>query len=210
MLRKLSLASLLFIVCSNFAMANHMHNKDMNRHKHNDDNNMAMYKGEVQPMPAPHYYYNGPYLGVSLGDRVNYTSTPTVYNGLEGNLSAGYAFVMESFYFAGEIFVGDSAVLQNYANNGSARSTWSYGLSLIPGILMNDTVLGYLRLGILNTNFTTNNNNATGGQVGLGLQTAITERWDLRGEYIYDFYRSVSYIGNPKSAQFNLGLVYKI
>ena len=57
----------------------------------------------------------------------------------------------------------------------------------------------------------------TGGQIGVGLQTTLTQNVDLRGEYDFTSYKSGNFntgIGvtnkiSPRSDSFNLGLVYK-
>jgi opacity protein-like surface antigen len=62
---------------------------------------------------------------------------------------------------------------------------------------------------VLRTQFSSGNTWLTGGQVGLGLDVALCTNWDLRGEWDYGFYNSSGSVGNPKSQQFNLGLIYK-
>lgn len=192
--------------------------------KHHYRYRVAHYKGEAAPIPAaipqctscPHYAFGGgPYVGASLGMRNNYTSDPSSYLGLEGTLLAGYGdFITQEFYLAGEITVENGMQIHNYRSNSSnqgPKSSWTIGASIIPGYLLTENVLGYFRAGVVRTYFTEPSNGATGGQLGLGLQTALSTRWDLRGEYIYDFYQQVSgtTLSNVKSDQFNLGLIYK-
>ncbi|HSW71331.1 MAG TPA: outer membrane beta-barrel protein, partial [Gammaproteobacteria bacterium] len=173
----------------------------------------ADYKGEVAaPCPTcPAPFMAGAYLGLSVGSIINYTTAPAVYNGLEGTLFGGYGWLWDQVYGGLEIFVQDSvAITNNTSALGSAKSTWGYGLSILPGYLLTDNVLGYLRLGVARTRFSTGNSTVTGGQLGLGLDTALCNNWDLRGEYVYSFYNSLSnHGGSPKSQQFNLGLIYK-
>jgi len=175
---------------------------------------MGGYKGEVAPAACPaceHVNFNtGAYVGLGVGSRINYLSVPAAFTAVEGNLFAGYSALWDQMYGAIEIFVQDDAEIHNYRSRtrGSIATSWGYGLSVIPGYLITDNVLGYLRLGVVNTHFTNNSRNATGGQVGLGLETALTNSWDLRGEWVYSSYNSVSN-GVPRSQQFNLGLLYK-
>lgn len=175
------------------------------------------YKGEMPCPTCPRPIFNtGAYVGLGVGSVVNYLSLPAVSTEIQGTLFGGYSMLWDQLYGAVEIFVSDAAVINNYnynvlgdARNGSANSSWSYGISVLPGYMLNDQVLGFLRLGVLNTRFTTaGGNNETGGQVGLGMQTSLTPCWDLRGEWDYNFYNSMN-IGAPKSQQFNLGLLYK-
>lgn len=200
MFRKLVIASAVLALSSGVAFAG---------------NYKGDYKGEA---PCPTYTFGtGPYVGFSVGPRVNLTGTPTSYVGLEGTLSAGYgAMLAPNFYLAGEILVADSANLKDfeYTQPGlntqiGSRSSWSYGLSVLPGVMINDHVLGYVRLGVIRTRFSDQGSNNTGGQIGLGAQTNVYQNWDLRGEYVYSQYNSVSGIGKPMSHQFNLGVVYK-
>lgn len=170
------------------------------------------YKGEtVAPCPT----YNippAPYVGVSLGVRNNYSGTPAVMKGIDGNLSLGYGgIVSPAFYLAGELFVLGTANVKDMSNNGnSVRSNWSWGGSVLPGYMITDHVLGYVRLGAQRTRFNSQGSNANAWHVGLGAQTNIYQNWDLRGEYVYSYYQNVSGVGHPNSDVFNLGLVYRI
>ncbi len=185
-----------------------------------------MYKGETTnylPPPAPlaqspHFSFGGgPYVGLNLGVRTNYTSNPIAYKGLEGTLTAGFGLLAKNgFYIGEEVFVEDGVQLQNYSDSAeNGKSAWSVGLSVLPGYLILDNMIAYLRLGVVRTNFSSEGSN-NGGQVGLGFETALLENWDLRAEYIYSFYEASSdcnpepgELGSVKSDQFNVGLFYK-
>lgn len=170
------------------------------------------YKAEVVP-PCPCYQYvAGPYLGLNLGVRDNISGAPAAYKGIEGTISAGYAGMLSpQFYLAAEVFAGDSFRVKDYTRpgSGSARSTWSYGLDIIPGVMLTDYVLGYLRAGVIQTRFNNVGVNKTGWQVGIGGQTNLCGNWDLRGEYVYSQYGNVSTVGHVLADQFNIGIVYK-
>ncbi|EKD71436.1 MAG: hypothetical protein ACD_46C00181G0001 [uncultured bacterium] len=75
--------------------------------------------------------------------------------------------------------------------------------------MITDYVLTYLRAGVVRARFSDMSTNKTGWQIGLGGQTNIYQNWDLRGEYVYSQYQSISGIGKPASDQVNLGIVYK-
>lgn len=182
------------------------------------------YKDEVIPCKAPIYFCAGPYLGLSLGPRVNYTGAPTVFNGIEVIGSAGWGWmVTPDFYLAAEVFGGDSFDVKEYpipgqGKAGSIRTTYDYGASLLPGIMINDTVLAYLRLGYIGAHFRNEPNticncqngaNRNGWQVGLGGESNLCGGWDLRGEYVYSQYSSLPRVGTPRTHQFTLGLLYK-
>lgn len=174
-----------------------------------------IYRG-VDPCPVvspccPTLSICGAYVGLSGGLRNNYTGDPTYFRGFEGTLSLGYGALMAStFYLGGEVFVQDTANVSNQTLFGdSARSTWGYGVSVLPGVLVNDLVLGYLRIGAVRTRFNDAGVNKTGGQVGLGLQASLCGNWDLRAEYDWSVYQSIAGQGNPKSDEVTLGIVYK-
>jgi|GEM_PF-1261134 len=175
------------------------------------------YKGEIAaPCPTcPPGIQAGPYVGLGLGSLLNYTSHHASYNGLEGNLFGGYGWLWDQWYGGLEVFVNDNLEMTNNTSPtyGSAKSSWSYGGSLLPGYLIQENVLGFLRLGVIETRFNGNggkNKWKFGGQVGLGLQTMLCQNWGLRGEWMYNFYNSMgsASIGVPRAQQYNLSLLY--
>lgn len=154
-----------------------------------------------------------PYVGASLGVVVNTPNNSWAgsYRGVPLNLFAGYGgIVTENFYLAGELqgTVGTPEI----SGNGWLRSSYGFGASILPGLMLCDQTLLFARLGVVNTHFSKFDRNATGGEFGLGMQTSLTQNVDLRGEYDFSAYRSVSRDGlstNPRSDQFTVGLVYK-
>lgn len=248
MFKKLVIASAVFAASSGVALAGHVYRGD--------------YKCEA-PCAAPcatpccQPFCAAPYVGFSLYPRVVIAGSAhrgaAAYKGFGGNLFAGYGAMMScNFYLAGELFVGDTWKLKDYrpgarwatvdgtrTRHGHVRSgvksTWDVGLSVLPGFLVTDCILTYLRLGATDTRFDNNssnggrhhnNNNNTkwGWHVGVGAQSTICQNWDLRGEYIYtqygrlnrDHHRHTTQsrtfgtgTGHPQSDQFNLGIVYK-
>lgn len=202
MFRKLIIASAVLAVSSNMALAG-----------------KAGYKGSYKEEPAPcptYVYQTGPYLGLSVGPVTAVSGTPTAFKGFSGILSAGYGSLWDQFYLAGEIFGGWTGSLKNLedqaTNTYSARYNSSYGISILPGYMITNTVLGYARLSALRTHFNNapGTSNTTGYQIGLGLQTNVYQNWDLRGEYDYTRYNSVSSsVGRVGTDQVLVGLVYK-
>lgn len=176
------------------------------------------YKGEAAK-PCPTYtYQTGPYLGFSAGLRDNATGTPTFYKAFEGTLSAGYGYMMSPLFFlGGEVFVGNSARIKDFKaqldSDDGVGSSWNYGLSLLPGLMITDHVLAYLRVGGTWTSFndSTDHNNQTLGawQAGFGAQTNVYNEWDLRAEYVYSGYNTLKDRGKVTADQFNIGVVYK-
>lgn len=156
----------------------------------------------------------GPYVGFGLGTRYNVlnSSTHPSYSGFEGTVLAGYATSFQQLYTGFELYVQDSVRMLSYPTAiGSARSTVSYGVSVLPGYLISDNVLGYVKLGAVRTRFTHNSTDVTGARTGLGFQTALNNNWDIRGEWDYTFYRKINVsAGLPRTQEFNISLLYKL
>ncbi len=152
-----------------------------------------------------------PYIGASIGEVTNTTSTLNRnYRGMPFMLNLGYgALISQNLYLAGELF-GTLGTL-TFDDNG-LKSTYGYGASILPGIMIGEHTMTYARLGLVRSRFTpssSSNRNVNGGQLGLGLQVGLTQNVDLRGEYVFTAYQSFSGISTPRQDQFNLGLVYK-
>ena len=211
MFKKLLIASVVLAASSSIAFA-HGYKSDYK----------GDYKGEAQvAAPCPMYVYNltGPYIGFSLGGRSNFNHEPSMFRGVEGQLSLGYGMMMDpAFYLAAELFIHDTAKVSEYRaafdadldNDNSVKTQFGYGLSIIPGYLITDHVLAYMRLGVVRDKFAQHHaGSKTGGQAGLGLQTNIAPNWDLRAEYDYSVYSSAHEIGNVRADTFNVGVVYR-
>ncbi len=150
------------------------------------------------------------YVGPSLSMLDN-TSPNGGYRGLQPRINIGYNEMVSSCtYMALEIFASPGSILlnDNTPTGDSLKSGYSYGAGFIPGYLITDNVIGYLRLGVLEMNFSSPNDTQSGGQVGLGLQTALTQNWNLRTEYDYSAFSRANSIGAVKIDQFMLGLIY--
>ncbi len=164
-------------------------------------------------LSASTVYAGNLYLGPALFLQDN-TTTYSNYRGLHPRLSVGYAEMFEDFYLAIEGFgVPVTGTITDNHNNGlsaSARSTRSFGGSILPGALITENVLAYARIGVVNTLFPSPNTSRAGGQVGLGLQSSLTTHWDMRVEYIFTAYKTVPTLGSVKSDQVGVGLVYKV
>lgn len=200
MFKKLLIASAVFAVSSGMAFAGHASYK-------------GEYKGEVAAPCPVKTFAAGPYIGLSIGGRNNYAGTPAVFKGLDGILSVGYgAMLNPSWYLAGELYGMGTANLKDMNNLppvASTKSSWSWGGSVIPGFMVNDSVLAFLRVGGQSTRFNGAGATKGGWHVGLGGQTNVYENWDIRGEYIYESYGSVANVGKISSDRFVAGVVYK-
>lgn len=151
-----------------------------------------------------------PYIGAGLSFFPNggmFTiKDGTVVRNVLPNLFAGYGGVInQNFYLAGEL---------NY-------NIAAYGASILPGLMLSKHTLVFARAGVIRGKFLTldsANSSAslshsrynTGGQFGLGVQTSLTQKIDVRGEYTNWYFPSA---GSPsKSVDMNglsASLIYK-
>jgi opacity protein-like surface antigen len=188
----------------------------------------------VAAIPAV-FAENIPYVGVKLaldtgswdfhnpaGDTFHFGSNGEAL-GIFGGLSR---LVAQKYYVAGEVFVSDSStktankVIDGYGTTAKLRTTYSYGLSALPGYKVSSDTLLFARVGVVRTKFEltqhpggTQTNVATGGQAGIGLALSLGKNLDLRGEYTYSAYATFHCLGNkisPRSNELSVGFVYKI
>lgn len=171
------------------------------------------------------------------GDTV--TSDPAVAStGFAGGIFGGYGqYFKDLFYLGGEGFVNitgasthgsfsDSNGGSNYNDKVSAGT--SFGAALLPGLKVNASSLFYLRLGYTCANLEGQENLTVGGSssntdsnhwqsgfaYGLGVETAIYQKFSLRGEYTHTYYNSFNSAFNtvyrPWNNQFMVGLIYHV
>lgn len=151
-----------------------------------------------------------PYIAGGLGV-VSNTSKSSSFRGATLNAALGYgALIKQDFYLGGEGFATFlTGTLDNNPAATSMRTTYSFGLSVLPGYMLSEHTMAFVRAGLLRTRFTRPASTVTGGQVGIGMQTSVTQNWDVRGEYDYVGYHQV--MGTtPHADQFNFALVYKM
>lgn len=163
--------------------------------------------------------------------------------GWMGGLFLGYGqYLSDLFYLGGEIFGNLSGAESNYSFthtivgtpgtsstfNGKAEANGSWGLALVPGLKLNDTSLGYIKLGWtwVNTKasgtFTTNvpgvsnfsgskTNTTNGFDLGVGIETLVYDAWSVRTEYNHTWlnsYNTAFTSINPSDNQFTVGVLY--
>jgi opacity protein-like surface antigen len=215
----------------------------------------AAYK-DAMPCPKPLQLMGGFYLGAQAGydsysvglsraitvGTTTANGNPTMSaNGAMGGLFAGYGMYWNNFYYLGaEFFANDSAagkVITTTRNNPTVGFTsssyarvnpgWSYGVSLLPGLKVNDGTLAYLRLGYSRVNFISRDTFASQGlsvsgssslwkgafQYGLGMEAAVYQNFSVRGEYSHAGYGSFKDNGtgtkfSPSNNEFTVGVAY--
>jgi len=148
---------------------------------------------------------------VNAGRPVQTFTQPANFRGVPFNLFVGYGGVInQNFYLAGEFFGTVGTAELNF--NTGLKTSYGYGASIIPGLMLSDHTLAFLRGGVVRTRFS-NVSTQTGGQIGIGLQTNVTQNIDVRGEYIYSGYgsfnNSFGSIASIQSDAFNVGVIYK-
>lgn len=178
--------------------------------------------------------------GLNGAGTVNASGT-TVHNatGWLGGLFLGYGdYLSQTFYLGGEIFgnfsnaeaarhytattVATGATLNGY---GKVEVKGNYGLSIIPGYKINDTTLGYLRLGwnwarvkgtatysdsaVPANNFTYGGGTSTnnGFAWGLGMETKLVDNWSVRTEYNHTYFNSRNSFDGSDN-QYSVGILY--
>lgn len=150
------------------------------------------------------------YLGPTFYLQYN-SAAHSNFIGWHPQIELGYHAKSEKFYLAGEIFEGPGTINVRENHNGTtvgAKSTQSFGVSILPGVRVNEQTVAYARLGAANTHFTGPNESRNGGLVGFGLQSYFAEGWDIRGEYVFTAYSSMPRLGSVKSHQVGVGAIY--
>jgi len=197
------------------------------------------FKGEpAAPCPTPLMIKDGFYLGGQVGydsyriranpsysvdDDVSISSNPALNaTGFVGGVYAGYGQYFNDIYYLGaEVFLNGSGASTNMtttatdATDDSVSSYTkvsvgtSYGISLLPGVKLNDAALLYVRLGynearikgqqtvtvtevgVGTGSFGMTRTNWRGGfNYGLGMEVAFYQNWSVRGEYTHTNYGS--------------------
>lgn len=182
-----------------------------------------------------------PYVGANLGlnsNSFNFKNaagnTNTHFNstGLTGGAFAGLGgIVSQNIYLGAEAFVNGGSMstatktTDNLGTTDKIKMTYTYGLDFVPGYMVTENIKVYAKVGIVRSRFKLTQtpvqpsslgsgstyNTVTGGQLGLGVQTAVARNVDVRGEFVHTSYSSFTAYGNnikPRNNQVNLGLVY--
>jgi outer membrane immunogenic protein len=179
----------------------------------------------------------GPYVGVGVGGNggswsvQDNNSKNYGFNskGVIGTLFTGYAFNADHFYLSLEAFVDEASnksgtkSINAGTTNRYTRQTYSYGVSALPGFIIADSTVVFVRGGVVRSHFqisdtllgatTSYNTTLTGAQAGLGAQTAVSASLDVRGEYIYSSYNSYNNINGrftPRDNQVSISLAYRL
>lgn len=124
------------------------------------------------------------------------------FMGLSPKLTLGYGLFLgksRSFYTALEVFGGIPVI--PLSPNQDYRITKYAGIGFIPGYLINNTTMIYLRLGAQVSRYTNFNSTNGSGVAGIGFELYTYKHWDTRIEY--------SYAPNKSLNQYNIDFIYK-
>jgi opacity protein-like surface antigen len=213
------------------------------------------YKGEAMapaPCPQPLMLRDGLYVGAnalydSYRTRITRTSaiapvfsnysSVLASNGWGGGLFGGYGMYFNNmWYLAGEVFIdgsgasqsasfGTTAAVGTYNVNFTQSVGMSWGVSALPGYKLNDSTLGFIRLGYEGARLRAQNNGTTptlafsnsktqwksAFEYGVGIETAVYPDVSVRGEFDHAGYGQLtSSLARSTSTdnQYNLGVIY--
>lgn len=152
------------------------------------------------------------YVGGGLGIVTNADSHFGLYRGVPLRIFAGYGGIINTrLYLAGE--VGGTLATGELVNNSlGLKSSTGYMVSVIPGLMLNNETLGYVRLAGVRTQFKDPNESISGAQIGFGLNTSIMPNVFVRGEYSITCYQDLHRMGqkrSPRTDGGNIDLIYK-
>jgi hypothetical protein len=134
------------------------------------------------------------------------------YAGIYPVLSGGYDdWVWDWLYIAGEIFASPKSIdVNNEPKNGeNLKTKYIYGVSIIPGINLDEMLLAYVRFGFASAKFQELDTTKGGTELGIGLETKLMDCWSVRAEYDYAKYSSIPSAGSLRADAFSLGAVYR-
>ena len=150
------------------------------------------------------------YVGMMMGIQNISTSTAR-FRGMRPGAFIGYGQMMsEDFYLAGELNASFSATISDNADAGaeSTRSTFMTTLGILPGMMINNVSMTYLRIGGAYSRFSGASANLYGLVTGLGLETALTPDWSMRIEYDLTTFRGSSGLSTPRSDEAFMSMKY--
>lgn len=154
---------------------------------------------------APYIEYENIY--VSSSNNINHNR----YEGLTPGIALGYGINVYNgpLYLAGEGFVNPIKTTDlTSSSNDVLRPGYSYGASLIPGVVLDGVIMPYLRLGAIWTHFNSSNTTKNAYQLGAGIDIQMKCVWTIRAEFDFTRYSSIDSLGTLKETQGRLMLVY--
>lgn len=114
--------------------------------------------------------------------------------GWDGELNTGIGWVFQDHYYLGAEIFGTI----NNAKIGSTKYKYSYGIDLVPGVKISDSTMlygkvGYIRGKFSNITLTGGDKTLNGLQLGLGMETMVTNNVSAKIEYDYNRFASQNF-----------------
>ncbi len=166
--------------------------------------------GLISTLVCTSTFAGGFYLGPSVFFQ-DISAKYSSFTGARPRVAVGYGTNADNFYIAAEVFA--SPVVKTFSNSNrnavTAKATQVYGVSVLPGMMLNDQFMGFLRIGVVSARFAGPSTSRKGFMGGAGIQTNLVGGWEVRGEYDYAAYQSVSGLGSPKSNEIGVGVIYQ-
>jgi len=170
-------------------------------------------------MQQPHCTHSA-YVGVAVSrDAFTIDGTEGVDLGTVGwggELNAGIGWVFQDhYYLGGEIFGTANNASIDVLGLAKLKYRYSYGIDLVPGVKISDSTMLYGKVGYVRGNFkgtatTTGSSSTTnfnGLQLGVGMETMVTNNVSAKIEYDYNRY-SKKGGSRPQIDTVKLGVAY--
>lgn len=146
------------------------------------------------------------YVGAGTGVNVN-TANEQSARHIPLNVFAGVgATANQSFYVGAE---ANATLTDLGLKDRGIQSSYSYGASVLPGVMIGKNSLIYGRAGLVKTRFPDDHATRLGTNFGGGLQTSLAQNIDVRAEYDFLNYDDFANHKNPRSDQAHMDLIYK-
>lgn len=181
--------------------------------------------GTYQPAPScVHSAYVGvavsrDFFSVDNGNNDGFGSLDLGNDGFDGELNAGLGWVFQDHYYLGAEVFGDVTNTKISVADESVKNKYNYGIDLVPGVKISDSTMLYGKVGYVRGKFTADANvegynfsdstNRNGLQLGLGMETMITNNVSAKLEYDYNYFSKFSDTDTrPVVDQVKLGVAY--
>lgn len=154
-------------------------------------------------------FYFGPALNYNnyKSDDLNYQSfMPSIYAGYGGWIREWLNVSGEVFYGAGNIHFGS----KDSDGEKDLKARDYYGISVLPLVVLDETLFAFLRLGYIKTNFSSLDTDESAYLIGIGGEYAFSPCWSLRGEFDYAPYDNVADLGTVKQEAIIFTLLYRL
>lgn len=175
--------------------------------------------GTYQPAPhATHSVYVGVAVSRDFFQLENISdsrgSLDLGNDGWNGELNGGIGWVFQDHYYLGAEIFGTVNSAEINVGRDSLKYKYSYGIDLVPGVKISDSTMLYGKVGYIGAEFDASGSrfgskdkNKSGLQLGLGLETMVTNNVSTKIEYDYNTFSKFNGI-RPVVNSVKLGVAY--